>query len=94
MTDSAPAAPTEVHPASALELEVDEAITICDGDVRAALTAALVYKMFLERKLEIMRGMISAGYTRGKITPSHGASQKLDEWRAVFSPSESSGDKT
>jgi hypothetical protein len=34
-----------------LEQAVDAAIALCDGDVRAALRAALVYNEFLERKL-------------------------------------------
>ena len=59
-------------------------IAICDGDVRAALRAALVYNDFLERKLDTMRGMVSSGYTRGKISPERAASQKLDDWRATF----------
>jgi len=52
-----------------IELEVEAAILLCDGDVRAALTAALVYNQFLERKLDQFRGMISSGYTRGKVSP-------------------------
>ena len=55
--------------ASSLEREVDEAVALCDGDLRAALMAALVYNSFLERKLERMRGMISSGYTRQRIAP-------------------------
>jgi hypothetical protein len=64
-----------------LEEAVDQAIALCEGDVRAALRAALVYNDFLERKLETMRGMVSLGYTRGKISPESAASQKLDDWR-------------
>ena len=66
-----------------LEADVDAAIALCDGDVRAALRAALVYNDFLERKLDTMRGMASSGYTRGKISPERAASQKLDDWREV-----------
>jgi hypothetical protein len=50
-----------------LESGVDEAIAICDGDVRAALRAALVYNVFLERKLEHLRSQISTGFARGQI---------------------------
>ena len=46
-----------------LEADVDAAIALCDGDIRAALRAALVYNDFLERKLDTMRGMVSSGYT-------------------------------
>jgi hypothetical protein len=66
-----------------LEADVDAAIALCDGDVRAALRAALVYNDLLERKLETMRAMVSSGYTRGKISPSRAASQKLDDWRDI-----------
>jgi hypothetical protein len=66
-----------------LEADVNAAIALCDGDVRAALRAALVYNDFLERKLETMRAMVSSGYTRRKISPSRAASQKLDDWRDI-----------
>jgi hypothetical protein len=64
-----------------IEASVDAAIALCDGDVRAALRAALVYNDFLERKLDQFRNMISSGYTRRRVTPSRQASDKLDEWR-------------
>jgi hypothetical protein len=51
--------------------------------VRAALRAALVYNDFVERKLEQFRGMISSGYTRGRVTPAQKASEKVDEWREI-----------
>ena len=60
-----------------LEADVDAAIA------RAALRAALVYNDFLERKLETMRGMVSSGYTRRKISPHRAASHKLDDWRDI-----------
>ena len=63
MAEPAPDAPDSV------EAAVDQAIAIYDGDVRATLRAPLGYNDFLERKLETMRGMVSSGYTRGKISP-------------------------
>ena len=66
-----------------LEADVDAAIALCNGDVRAALRAALVYNDFLERKLETMRAMVSSGYTRRKISPGRALSQKLDDWRDI-----------
>jgi hypothetical protein len=77
MAEPAPDAP------DFLEVAVEQAIAICDRDVRAALRAALVYNEFLERKLDTMRGMVSSGYTRGKISPERAASQKLDDWRDI-----------
>ena len=66
-----------------LELAVDQAIAVCDGDVRAALRAALFYNTFLERKLETMRGMVSSGYSRGKISPTRKASNTMEAWREI-----------
>ena len=66
-----------------LEADIDAAIALCDGDVRAALRAALVYNDFLERKLDTMRTMVSSGYTRGKISPGRAASRKVDDWRDI-----------
>ena len=71
------------HPVDELEQSVDAAIALCDGDVRAALRAALVYNEFLERKLDMMRGMVSAGYSRGRITPWRQAADRLERWREI-----------
>jgi len=68
-----------------LESDVDAAITLCDGDVRAALRAALVYIHFLERELQTARSLVSSGYARGKISPARAASKKLDDWREISS---------
>jgi len=46
--------PAEEAP-DALESDVDAAIALCDGDVRAALRAALLYNQFLEHELEAVR---------------------------------------
>jgi hypothetical protein len=77
------AEPDDAEQPDPLEAAVDDAIAVCDGDVRAALRAALVYNEFLERKLDMMRGMISSGYTRGRVSPASAASAKLDEWREI-----------
>jgi hypothetical protein len=66
-----------------IEVAVDQAITLCDGDVRAALRAAVVYNEFLERKLEEFRKLVSSGYTRGHVSPARQASRKLDYWREM-----------
>ena len=70
-------------PADDIETQVDAAILLCDGDVRAALTASLVYNQFLERKLDQFRNMISSGYTRRRVSPAQKASDKLDQWREI-----------
>jgi hypothetical protein len=66
-----------------LELAVDQAIAVCDGDVRAALRAALFYNTSLERKLETMRGMVSSGYSRGRISARRKASDTMEAWREI-----------
>jgi hypothetical protein len=71
-----------------LEIAVEQAIVVCDGDIRAALRAALVYNEFLERKLENFRGLISTGYTRQQVSPARGASEKLEDWRDISSGTE------
>ena len=57
----------KVEPVQYIDEEVEAAIRICDGDVRAALRATLVANAFLERRLEKVLEMISAGYGRGKL---------------------------
>jgi hypothetical protein len=76
--------PAEEAP-DALESDVDAAIALCGGDVRAALRAVLVYSQFLERELETVGTLVSAVYTRGKISPARAASKKLDDWRELSS---------
>jgi hypothetical protein len=44
-----------------LETEVDEAIALCGGDMRAALRATLVANAFLEAELERLSEAISTG---------------------------------
>ena len=68
-----------------LESDVDAAIALCDGDMRAALRAVLVYNHFLEHELEAARALVSFGYACGKISPARAASKKLDDWREIFS---------
>ena len=50
-----------------LEAEVDEAIRICGGDVRAALRATLVANSYLEGELKRLTEAISTGFARGRI---------------------------
>jgi hypothetical protein len=50
-----------------VDAEVEEAIRVCDGDVRAALRATLVANAFLESRMEEVLEMVSAGYGRGRV---------------------------
>jgi hypothetical protein len=67
--------------ADEIESSVDAAIALCDGDVRAALRAALVYNEFLERKLgRIPQHDLGRLHARARHTGRQ-ASEKLDDWR-------------
>ena len=66
-----------------LELAADQAIAACDGDVRAALRAALIANAFYEQEVERLTRLISAGYTRRKASPARSASKKQDDWREI-----------
>jgi hypothetical protein len=61
------------------------ASAICDGDVRAALRAALVSNSFLADEVERLTRAASFGFVRGKISPARRASEKLDDWRDISS---------
>jgi hypothetical protein len=67
-------------PAPALDVKADteEAISLCDGDVRAALEATLVANAYLEAELEYVLEMVSAEYCRGKVRTNHGRAVKVD----------------
>jgi hypothetical protein len=68
-----------------VESAVDEAISICDGDIRAALRASLVANSFLTAEVERLANAVSFGFTRGKLSPAREASEKQDQWREILS---------
>jgi hypothetical protein len=71
-----------------LEAAVEQAIAICDGDVRAALRAALVANSFLADEVEQLTREVSCGFTRGRISPAQRASERLNRWRGISTGSE------
>jgi hypothetical protein len=76
-----------VEPASdapdPLGVAVEQAIAMCDGDVRAALRAALVANSFLMDEVERLTRSASFGFARGKNSPARRASERLDRWREI-----------
>jgi hypothetical protein len=72
-------------PEAALEQEADFAIALCDGDVRAALKAALVANSFLMAEVERLQVSTSLGYRRGKMPSRRKASVRVDDWREISS---------
>jgi hypothetical protein len=77
-----------VEPASEapdpLEAAIEQAIAVCDGDVRAALRAALVANSFLMDEVERLTRAASFGFARGRTSPARRASR----WREISAGSE------
>ena len=76
-----------VKPASeapdSLEVAVEQAIAVCDGDVHAALRAALVANSFLTDEVERLTRAVSFGFARGRTSPARRASERLERWREI-----------
>jgi hypothetical protein len=58
--------------AALLEAEVDEAISICGGDARAALRATLFANSYLEAEVERLTSATLAGLAGGRIRQPSG----------------------
>jgi hypothetical protein len=67
MNEPARAAAPEPVTDEEIEREVDEAIALCGGDVRAALRATLIANSFLDARCTLLGQAISTGFSRGKI---------------------------
>jgi hypothetical protein len=82
-----------VEPASKapdpLEAAMEQAIAICDGDVRGALRAALVANSFLMDEVDRLNRAASFGFARGKTSPARRAGERLERWREISAGSES-----
>ena len=50
-----------------LEAAVDQAIAVCDGDLRAAVRALIVANNFLESEVAGLKRAVSHAYTRGRF---------------------------
>ena len=57
----------EAEAAALLETEIDEAIALCGGDVRAALRAMLIANAYLEEQVERLAEATSTGFARGRM---------------------------
>jgi hypothetical protein len=60
---------SEAEIAASLEVEIDEAIATCGGDVRAALRATLIANAYLEAEVEQLAEAMSTGFARGRLPP-------------------------
>ena len=52
---------------SELEAAVDQAISSCDGDLRATIRALVVANHFLENEVSELMKAVSHAYTRGRF---------------------------
>ncbi len=50
-----------------LEAAVDQAIAVCDGDMRAAIRALIVANNYLESQIAELKKAVSHAYTRGRF---------------------------
>ena len=50
-----------------LEAAVEQAIAVCDGDMRAAVRALIVANNFLESEISELKKAVSHAYTRGRF---------------------------
>jgi hypothetical protein len=50
-----------------LDTAVEQAIAVCDGDVRAAIRALIVANNFLEAEISELTKAVSHAYTRGRF---------------------------
>ena len=77
MTSAANSSQSPVpNAADELERNVDQAIALCGGDMRAALRTMLLANAFLDAEVERLTRAVSVGFTRGKMSPSRRASEK------------------
>jgi hypothetical protein len=65
-------APNPQGEADRLEAAVDQAIAVCDGDVRAALKAMIVANEFLESEVCELMQAVSKAYVRGRFKSYNG----------------------
>jgi hypothetical protein len=61
---------------------VEQAIALCDGDMRAALRAVVVANAFLMTEVDQLTQLVSVGFAR-KRSPARAASEQLDLWREI-----------
>jgi hypothetical protein len=50
-----------------LDAAVEQAIAVCDGDMRAAIRALIVANNFLESEISELKKAVSRAYTRGRF---------------------------
>lgn len=49
-----------------LEVAIDQAIAVCDGDMRSAICSLIIANEFLEHEVKELFVAVSRGYARGR----------------------------
>jgi hypothetical protein len=57
----------DAQDADELETAIDQAITVCDGDMRATIRALIVANNFLESEVNELMKAVSHAYVRGRF---------------------------
>ena len=66
-------APPSLSDNSRYEQACDQAIAMCDGNLRSTIKALIMANEYLETELEDLQAAISAGCVPGKFTSSNAA---------------------
>jgi hypothetical protein len=66
------AAPNPHGDADRLEAATDQAIAVCEGDVRAALKAMIVANECMESEVRELKQAVSQAYVRGRFKTYNG----------------------
>lgn len=71
-SSSQPKSDAKSEASDALEAAVDQAISACDGDLRAAIRALIVANDYLESEVAELMKAVSHAYTRGRFNSYSG----------------------
>jgi hypothetical protein len=63
-----PEAKPEEAPPRDIEADVDDAIAVCNGDLRATIRALILANNFLHAERERLHSLASSGFMRGKLS--------------------------
>jgi hypothetical protein len=56
-----------IEPDGELDAAIDQAISACDGDLRATIGALIVANRFLEEEIEQLKKAVSRAFLRGRF---------------------------
>ena len=66
---------------SGLDAAIEQAIAVCDGDMRAAIRALIIANNLLECEIAELRKAVSHAYMRGRFGPTRDRRDGVVRWR-------------